>query len=333
MSIYQFDEAKLPDCEFEPGEHAHLVVGNHGRLLDPRRTPVRVVDLQTSLGMFVIQLQAFEDEGALWEIPFEDIQHYQFMKGEKRATSRILSEVQRAVEQFDRPLQIACDQQDRAKTLRHLQELLADIYAWLDDHSRFFSEGRDLPDHESRKGDRILWGDLQSLMTKQDLLEVEDAFARQFVSNPNSGELVKGHRIVLAELGLVPYEGGVIRDPKLFDGEWSRGRRADHILYRQAFVQSVFGRLGHERVYLYRGISCQGQLRLPQNRTFVSATFSHAVAKSHFESGNKESTGALYRQSVQIERLFMTYCETEQLNRPFQEAEAILLYDDENTVF
>ena len=40
-------------------------------------------------------------------------------------------------------------------------------------------------------------------MTEKGLWDIEEAFAEQYVRNPNSGELVKGHAIVLAELGLV----------------------------------------------------------------------------------------------------------------------------------
>ena len=162
---------------------------------------------------------------------------------------------------------------------------------------------------------------------------MEDAFASQFVSNPYSGELVKGHRIVLAELGMVSYEGKVTRDPELFDGDWSRERRADHILVRRAFVQAVFRHLGEDHVLLYRGISLPGRLRLPENLTFVSATFSLAVARAHFDSGGEGATGVLYRQQVPIERLFMTYYETEQMNRSFAEAEAVLLHEEGNLAF
>ena len=47
-----------------------------------------------------------------------------------------------------------------------------------------------------------------------------------------AGELVTGHRIVIAELGLVPYAGKVVRDPGLFEGRWSKPRRAAHVLAR-----------------------------------------------------------------------------------------------------
>ncbi len=333
MSIYQFNDDMLPDSDFEPGEYEHLVIEKHGRLLDPRRTPVRIVDLRPSVGMFVIRIEAFEDKGALWEVPYEEVSHYQFVKGKDRATPGIVSEFRRAVDRFDRPLRISCDQDARAETLTRIGELCKEVSGWFDDHSRFFHDRRDLPDPEVRKGDPVLWTDLNAFLATRGLREMEEAFARQFASNPYSGELVKGHRIVLADLGLVAYEGKVTRDAELFDGKWSRGRRADHILSRMAFVHSLFQRLGYSHRILYRGISCPGPLQLPDNTTFVSATFSMAVAKSHFDSGGEESTRVLYQQAVPIERLFMTYYETEQMNLHFREAEAVLLYDANNMTF
>jgi len=70
MSIYQTAADPAPDSEFEPGELDHLVVGNAGRLLDPRRTPVTVVGIRLEVGTFVVRLEAFEDKGARWEVPF-----------------------------------------------------------------------------------------------------------------------------------------------------------------------------------------------------------------------------------------------------------------------
>ena len=81
------------------------------------------------------------------------------------------------------------------------------------------------------------------------------------------------------------------------------------------------------------GISYRGRFAAPRNRTFVSATFSAAVAESHFESGGEGSTGVLIRQSVPVERLFMTYLETVQMNRKFREAEAVLLFDADSAAF
>jgi hypothetical protein len=170
-------------------------------------------------------------------------------------------------------------------------------------------------------------------MTARGLRDIEDAFARQFVSNPRSGELVKGHRIVIAEIGLVAYEDKVIRDPAIFDGPWSRDRRAKHVLARLGFIRGLFMQLGRDRVRLFRGISTEEQLRTPVNETFVSATFSREVAMSHFESGSSTATRVLYRQTVPVERLFMTYHETAGMNDQFKEAEAVLLYAGGNSPF
>ena len=44
-------------------------------------------------------------------------------------------------------------------------------------------------------------------------------------------------------------------------------------------------------------------------------------------------TVALYRQAVEIERVFMTYLETRAMNHPFREAEAVLTADPDNHAF
>ena len=333
MPIYQRDDNSPRDSDFEPGEQVHLVVGNGGRLLDPRRTPVRIVDLRLSAGAFTVRLEAFEDEGELWEVPLEDVSRYQFARGQERAGSATLSEIQSAIERFDRPLRIRAAEEDGLRTAKSLEALSTEASDWLRRESRFLQAAGRLPDPETREGVPTLWADLRAYLSARNLWGIEDAFARRFVSNPNSGELVKGHRIVLAELGLVPFEGKIVRDRELFSGEWSRERRADHILSRMAFVRSLFKSLGLARVSLYRGMSCAGPLRPPENGTFVSASFSRAIAAAHFDSGDESSTGALHRQAIPIDRLFMTYYETEPMNRHYREAEAVLLHDADNLMF
>jgi hypothetical protein len=59
--IYQHDSASEPDQEFEPGQMDHLVTGNDGRLLDARRTPVCVCHMRSEVGMFQVEILAFED--------------------------------------------------------------------------------------------------------------------------------------------------------------------------------------------------------------------------------------------------------------------------------
>jgi hypothetical protein len=63
-SIYQSDPDAAPDSELLPGEPRHLVAGNGGRLLDPRRTPVHVTAVSPELGFFEVEIDAFEDARA-----------------------------------------------------------------------------------------------------------------------------------------------------------------------------------------------------------------------------------------------------------------------------
>jgi hypothetical protein len=56
--------------------------------------------------------------------------------------------------------------------------------------------------------------------------------------------LVRGHAIVLAELGLCDYLGKAPRDPELFAGRWSRERRTDHLLWRLAPTHELWQSLG-----------------------------------------------------------------------------------------
>lgn len=51
--------------------------------------------------------------------------------------------------------------------------------------------------------------------------------------------MAKGHAIVLAEMGLCPYSGKVVRDRALFAGDGAKERRRAHILLRLAFTQEL----------------------------------------------------------------------------------------------
>jgi predicted 2-oxoglutarate/Fe(II)-dependent dioxygenase YbiX len=49
MAVLQFNPNMAPDSAFVPGTLKHLVVGNRGRLMDPRRTPIRTDGERTLL--------------------------------------------------------------------------------------------------------------------------------------------------------------------------------------------------------------------------------------------------------------------------------------------
>jgi hypothetical protein len=77
-SIYASNREPAPDSAFVDGDLAWLVVGNRGRLLDARRTPISVVEVAPERGSFVVRVDAFEDSGARWELSFDDVRRFQF---------------------------------------------------------------------------------------------------------------------------------------------------------------------------------------------------------------------------------------------------------------
>jgi hypothetical protein len=330
--VHQFNPDAAPDSEFEAGSLEHLVVGNRGRSLDDRRTPISVVGVDAETGQFHARIEDFEDKGAIWEERFEKVGNYQFEKGGRKAAPSDVATYEETIRRLDRPLVVPCDRERRKAVER---ELLADereAARWLRESSEFLASGAAL-DTSSERGSPSLWGDLQRFLGERELGDMEKEFAARFVSNPYSGELVKGHRIVMAEMGLVECRDTVVRDPRLFEGTWSKDRRSRHITLRMAFVRALFRSVGVERVTLYRGLSFEGAPEEKRNETFVSASFRFEVARSCFGPRDLSRTGLLMRQSVPVERLFMTYLETEEMNRQFLESEAILLYSEGKEVF
>jgi hypothetical protein len=91
--------------------------------------------------------------------------------------------------------------------------------------------------------------------------------------------------------------------------------------------------VGEEAVTLYRGAAVEGPLSKPARSSFVSATFSSEVAAAHFEGGPATQTAVLWRQRVPVGRLFMTFLETREMDRRFNEAEAVLIGDTANRAF
>lgn len=330
--LYQFNPTVAPDSEFVSGALDLLVVGNVGRALDPRRTPVRIVRIKPDTGFVVLEITDFEDKGAHWEIAFESIEGYQFARDSKRATDVEVTAYRESIRLSDQPLQIAADPSRRALTQERLRVALREASAWLNTHGRFQGIRQALAEI-AMEGPRLLREDFETYMQAHDLADIEGEFAGQYVRNPHSGELVKGHQIVLAELGLAPFAGKKVRDSTLFDGRRSRDARAEHIVRRLSFVRALFATAGVGHVILYRGLSCDGQPRPARNGTFISATFHKEVALSHFDSRGRDSSGILIRQRIPIDRLFMSYLETGPMNAHYKEAEAVLLFEEGNSLF
>lgn len=323
--IYRFDGDSAPDSDFEPGQLRDLVPGNRGRLLDPRRTPVRIVEIDAAQGVFELEIVDFEDRGARWRVPFEEASSYQFEHGSPRAADATVAAYAQVVATFDRELLIEAPGAERSATLARLAAARSAAAHWLD--ARGLSSVRLTELIETREGDpdcSLLLGDY---LAERALGELDSAFARAFVSNPRSGELVKGHAIVLAELGLCSYAGKVIRDPRLFAGAWSRERRAEHLIARLAFTQALWSRTAPAEPALYRALSWERQLEGRPPGSFVSATFSAAVALAHFQGGPSTRSAMILRQVLPRERLLMTFLETPAMSAQFKEAEAVLIGD------
>lgn len=330
--VYASEEHPAPDSAFAPGELRHLVVGNRGRLLDARRTPITVVDVAPERGSFVVRVEAFEDTGARWELGLEDLERFQFARTATPATDAALAELQDGAARFDRELSIDCEQAAREDSQLRLQQRRNEATAWL--AARTNELKVDVAEHISgREGHPGVYALLDEFLTEHDLHELEHGFTERFVTNPRAGEIVKGHAIVLAELGLCDYRGKAPRDPDLFAGPWSRLRRADHLLWRLAFTHALWLSLDRCELTLYRAAATDGAFQPLRPATLISATFSREVADSHFQGGPATRVAVLWRQRVPVERALMTFLETQAMNQRFHEAEAVLLADPSNGAF
>jgi hypothetical protein len=330
-STYQHDPDAAPDSDYEPGILDFLVSGTRGRMLDPRRTPIVVIGLGDGVGFFEVEVAGFEDKGVRWSIPLEDVDHFQFESGSPRLGHSDVAQLEELRDRVDQPLAIPLDPEVAQATRRRLDEHQVRCREWFGSESRFSEDPRF--DFTTRTGRDDLADDLARFMSSLGLAEVEEAFATKYVSNPRSGDVVRGHEIAAARLGLCPYDGKALRDPAATQGIWSDQSRASHLLNRSAFVAEAYRLAGFEQVWLYRALAFQGPMQTPRFHSFVSATFARSVAEDLFSGGGNVTTAVLYRQAVPIERLLMTYQETAAMNRRFHEAEALLLASPGNRAF
>lgn len=323
-AMYDHDPDQLPDSEFVTGTVRRLCPGNSGRLLDARRTPIVIVDVIPRVGMFELEVTAFEDAGARWVLPIEDVAKFQFCLDARTASPDEVAIFEAAVQKFNKELRIDIDTDAEAETeklIEHESETAAD---WFTEHSRFFGSGAEL-DLSSPEGPTSLRADLVSYLDSRAVGDIEEAFATTWVSNPASGEVIKGHRIAIAQLGLAPYDGLITRCPSTFTGIWSLDRRIEHIVTRLGFLRALFTTTRIEHVILYRGLSFEHPPPSRRTSTLISATFQRAVAESWMDADPKVFSVSLMRQPVPVSRLLMTYLETDAMNSQFAEAEAVLI--------
>lgn len=326
--MYQFDPDARADDQFTAGELRWLVPGNRGRLLDARRTPVQVTQVDLPHGYFEVEILAFEDQGARWLVPLEDVTSYQFDPAGGTAPAAAVAAMQEAIDRLNVTTTIEADQERSEQAAQQLATERARAAAWL--------TGLGVPDHidtaefiDSRRGspDAPGWLDRYLAEAGPGLADLDHELAAGYLSNPGSGDLVRAHLITMAQLGLSPYRGKIVRDPAALSGRWSTESRAAHIISRAGFTQALWQRADHPGLMLYRGIGLQGTAALRGPATpLVSGTFSRALAESHFNA-ERAGLALLLRRRVPIERLFMTFLETAVLSTRYLEAEAIVFSD------
>jgi hypothetical protein len=328
--IYESDFEPRPDSDFVPADLGRLVIGNRGRLLDARRTPVTLVDLAVERGAFVVRVEAFEDAGSTWELFLGELERFQFERDGAQASEGEVDQLRQSLARFDRELVIECADKDRDASLNELRRRRKQV------RHRFGSR-LDVGDVGAeqrvsrREGDPRLYAVTEALLEEHGLGAIERDLLAPLVSNPRAGEMVKGHAIVLAELGLCPYHGRILRDADVFAGGRSKAVRSEHVLWRMALTQEVWSSIGPFPIF--RAAASDHALRPLANRSIVSATFSRAVADSHFEGGPTTTAALLLRQSLPVERLLMTFMETRAMNDRFREAEALLIGSDSSVAF
>ena len=139
--IYQFNAEMLPDTCFQTGRLKYIVPGNEGRLLDGRRTPVRLLEVKHISGFFVVEILDFEDKGACWEIPLERIDRFQFAKESAEADKGDIEFYREIISRLDQPLNIPADKLRRKTTESEISSLPKHIKHWLNAESDLFASG------------------------------------------------------------------------------------------------------------------------------------------------------------------------------------------------
>ena len=316
------------DDNFENGTLYHLVANNEGRVLDGRRTPGFIESYDEESEMFIWRITDFEDKGRCWEVPVDEIGNYQFRKNSKLLSVEETEKISKHCLEFHQILTIEKNDKIYQQTLISIQERKEYAKKWLKQNSLFLKNRKEL-DFNMQVGDCDLHNDLKEYMKSLDLYELELKTANQYLLNPQSGEWIKGLKIVMAEMGLIDFKERIPRTKDIFLGMGEKSVRRNYIISRLAFIQSIFEILGIEEVPLYRGMSSSINL-FETPSTLVSATFSADTAKD-FASINDDSA---YRSAYfvkfmyPITNLFMTFFETEQFNERYKEQEAIIIYRD-----
>ncbi|SMP14807.1 hypothetical protein [Shimia sagamensis] len=296
---------------------------------DPRRTPVCVTALSKDTASFTVEVLDFEDKGTQWTFPVW--QSDKFLCDTEMPTLPKASQeaLQTASHRLNQPLHVPTDATQRANTKAQLTKLTAQAHAWLTNAGHLRAAAQSLETFSAFTDPDAL----SAWLTHHDVQHIESDVATQYVSNPHAGETIKAHRLALADLGLCPFEGRILRDTTEITGNKSLPHRKRHILTRLAFLRAAFALLGMSHVPLYRVIYSDTALTPPRPNGFTSATFGQEVALRFLKAGQAKRHAALYWQHVPVTRLFMTHLETPQMRGLYDEREALLLSAPQGPLF
>lgn len=297
---------------------------------DPRRTPVRVIDLSPDTASFRVKVLDFEDTGAEWSFPIWQADKFLCDANAARLDTATLTQLNAAARMLNRPLSIPAHSQARQETETALASETGRALRWL--------TAQGITSHDTTKPLTAFAAfseptTLTQWLSENGVADLDARFARTYVSNPHAGEFIKAHRMALAELGLCPFHGKQLRDTTELAGPHAMPRRKAHIFARLSFLRACFEILKTPHVALFRTIYSDSPLTPPRATGFVSATFDRAVAERFLSAAKTSRHKALLSQNVPVSRLFMTHLETPALRTPYDEAEALLICDPTNAIF
>lgn len=334
MSTHQFNKNMLPDNEFVNGDLKYLVVSNECRLMDVRRTPGFIKSIDMDGGYFLWEISDFEDKGKHWSVTFEDVKRYQFKKEADELENKDIEVIKKRISDLDQNLEIRKDIEIFKKTNQEINFLKNNTSNWLKKNSVFFKSNPKF-DFQCTTGPKELREDFNKYMQVQNLFELEKKTSELQVLNPHSGDWVRGMQIVMAEMGIKEYFGKNVRSSNTFKDEGTKAHRRAYIIHRLAYIRSVFDLLGINEVTLYRGMTTESQWQtdsIKSYRFWSSWTFNFSVANdfADLKPNTKYKNAYLIKRTIPVEKLFMTFLETDAMNSQYLEAEALVLHSNED---
>ena len=280
--------------------------------------------------MFRWRITDFEDKGNYWDLPAEDIKLFQILKGSKELEIKDIEIISKKIREFNNLLYIKADKKIKEITNEKIAATERSIF------NRFKGNLSNIINKQainlnSNEGNQILIKDIKLYMKSIGLDSIEEKTTTEIVLNPNS-EWIKGIKIILAELGIVSYRNKILRQKEIFNNVGGTGKIINYIINRIAYLKAYFKLLNIDEVILFRGMSTDGNWMNCYEKSLTSWTFNLDVALS-FADLNKSSNsknGYILKRTVPIENIFMTFLETESMNKQYKECEAILFFNNEN---